>query len=127
MHPEDLAIYLSSIDGEPEGVQLRPDETMARGDTTLQMDDTAVDDLIAHRLERLANHIFGIEHGFTDEVFRTPLRNESDTEAAFTEINDYIEHEIVDAAEVMREEKVVSEEEAHIQQKQKQKQKQKPC
>ena len=54
MHPEDLAMYLSSIDGDPEGVQLRPDESMARGDVSLQMDDTAVDDLIAHRLERLA-------------------------------------------------------------------------
>ena len=41
MHPEDLAMYLSSIDGEPEGVQLRPDESMARGDASLQMDDTA--------------------------------------------------------------------------------------
>ena len=101
MHPEDLAMYLSSIDGEPEGVQLRPDESMARGDASLQMDDTAVDDLIAHRLERLANHIFGIGHGFTDELFRTPLSNESDIEAAFNEIDDYIEHEIVDAVEVM--------------------------
>ena len=98
MHPEDLAMYLSSIDGEPEGVQLRPDESMARGDASLQMDDTAVDDLIAHRLERLASHIFGIGHGFTDEVFRTSLSNASDTEAAFNDIDDYIEHEIVDAA-----------------------------
>ncbi|MBU25935.1 MAG: hypothetical protein CMD99_07880, partial [Gammaproteobacteria bacterium] len=40
MHPEDLAVYLSSINGTPEGVQLRPDESMARGDVSLQMDDT---------------------------------------------------------------------------------------
>ena len=111
MHPEDLAMYLSSIDGEPEGVQLRPDESMARGDASLHMDDTAVDDLIAHRLERLANHIFGIGHGFTDEVFRTPLSTESDTEAAFNEIDDYIEHEVIDAVEVMDEEEVLPEEE----------------
>ncbi len=100
MHPEDLAMYLSSIDGEPEGVQLRPDETMARGDVSLQMDDTAVEDLIENRLERLANHIFGLGHGFTDEIFRTPLSGQSDTEAAFEDIEDYIEHEVVDVSEV---------------------------
>ena len=104
MHPEDLAMYLSSIDGEPDGVQLRSDESMARGDASLQMDDTAVDDLIAHRLERLANHIFGIGHGFTDELFRTPLSTESDTELAFNEIDDFIEHEVVDTVEVSSEE-----------------------
>ena len=81
MHPEDLAVYLSSINGTPEGVQLRPDESMARGDVSLQMDDTAVEDLIANRLERLANSVFGLGHGFTDEVFRTPLQVEADTEA----------------------------------------------
>ena len=100
MHPEDLAVYLSSIKGTPEGVQLRPDESMARGDVSLQMDDTAVEDLIANRLERLANRIFGLGHGFTDEAFRTPLKGESDTEAAFNDINDYIQHEIVDANDV---------------------------
>ena len=74
MHPEDLAVYLSSINGTPEGVQLRPDESMARGDVSLQMDDTAVEDLIANRLERLANSVFGLGHGFTDEGFERPYR-----------------------------------------------------
>ena len=96
MHPEDLAIYLSSINGTPEGVQLRPDESMARGDVSLQMDDTAVEDLIANRLERLANRIFGLGHGFSDEVFRTPLEGEADTKSAFDDINDYIRHEVAD-------------------------------
>ena len=114
MHPEDLAMYLSSIDGDPEGVQLRPDESMARGDVSLQMDDTAVDDLIAHRLERLASDIFGIGHGFTDAVFRTSLSSESDTETAFNDIDDYIESEIVDSADSAGTEEHISEEVATL-------------
>ena len=72
MHPDDLAVYLSSINGTPEGVQLRPDESMARGDVSLQMDDTAVEDLIANRLERLANRILVWGMGLPIRCFERP-------------------------------------------------------
>jgi flagellar biosynthesis/type III secretory pathway protein FliH len=94
MHPEDLATYLASIDGTPEGIQLRADDAMARGDVSLKMDDTAVDDLIAHRIEKMANRIFGLGHDFNDKVFRSNFEGGSDTEAAFEDIENFIESEV---------------------------------
>lgn len=94
MHPEDLAIYLASIDGKPEGIQLRADDAMARGDVSLKMDDTAVDDLIAHRVEKIANRIFGLGHDFNDKVFRSGFDSGSDTEAAFEDIENFVESEV---------------------------------
>ena len=91
MHPRDLEMYLSGIDGEPEGIQMRPDSGMARGDVSLQMDDTTIDDLVNTRLEVLANHIFGLKKAFSDDVFRRPLETVSTIEESFNEIEKSIE------------------------------------
>jgi flagellar biosynthesis/type III secretory pathway protein FliH len=97
MHPEDLATYLGGIDGEPEGVQLRGDDTMARGDVSLQMDDTAVDDLIAHRLEALSNQVFGMGPTLSDAMFRTSFSNASETVEAFDDIDAFIDAEVLES------------------------------
>lgn len=59
MHPADLEMFLRGFDGEPVGVSLLPDDRLARGDVSLQMDHSVIDDLLAHRLEEIAQYVFG--------------------------------------------------------------------
>ena len=96
MHPDDLSMFLSGLEGQPEGVQLRADESMARGDVSLRMDDTAVEDLIDHRLEKLANHVFGMGQGITDELFRQPFETDSKTLTAVEDIEAFVDNEVLD-------------------------------
>ena len=59
MHPADLEMFLSGFDGEPTGVSLMADDRLARGDVSLQMDHSVIDDLLSHRLEEIAQYVFG--------------------------------------------------------------------
>ena len=59
MHPADLEMFLSGFDGEPTGVSLMADDSLARGDVSLQMDHSVIDDLLVHRLEEIAQYVFG--------------------------------------------------------------------
>jgi flagellar biosynthesis/type III secretory pathway protein FliH len=59
MHPADLEMFLNGFDGEPTGVYLVADDRLARGDVSLQMDHSVIDDLLSHRLEEIAQYVFG--------------------------------------------------------------------
>ena len=59
MHPADLEMFLNGFDGEPTGVSLVADDRLARGDVSLQMDHSVIDDLLSHRLEEIAQYVFG--------------------------------------------------------------------
>ncbi len=59
MHPADLEMFLDGFDGEPTGVSLVADDRLARGDVSLQMDHSVIDDLLSHRLEEIAQYVFG--------------------------------------------------------------------
>ena len=59
MHPADLEMFLNGFDGEPSGVSLVADDRLARGDVSLQMDHSVIDDLLSHRLEEIAQYVFG--------------------------------------------------------------------
>ncbi len=59
MHPADLDLFLKGFDGEPTGVTLVADDRLARGDVSLQMDHSVIDDLLSHRLEEIAQYVFG--------------------------------------------------------------------
>jgi len=59
MHPADLEMFLSGFDGEPTGVSLMADDRLARGDVSLQMDHSVIDDLLSHRLDEIAQYVFG--------------------------------------------------------------------
>jgi len=58
MHPADLEMFLNGFDGEPTGVSLVADDRLARGDVSLQMDHSVIDDLLSHRLEEIAQYVF---------------------------------------------------------------------
>lgn len=72
LHPDDLAQYLSTLGGTLEGLELRADPAMARGDVSIQMNDSAIEDLIQHRLDQLVSVIFGTPQPWAQEVFQTP-------------------------------------------------------
>jgi flagellar biosynthesis/type III secretory pathway protein FliH len=59
MHPADLEMFLNGFDGEPTGVYLVADDRLARGDVSLQMDHSVIDDLLSYRLEEIAQYVFG--------------------------------------------------------------------
>ena len=59
MHPADLEMFLSGFDSEPTGVSLMADDRLARGDVSLQMDHSVIDDLLSHRLDEIAQYVFG--------------------------------------------------------------------
>ena len=59
MHPADLEMFLNGFDGEPTGVSLVADDRLARGDVSLQMDHSVIDDLLSHRLEEITQYVFG--------------------------------------------------------------------
>ena len=73
MHPDDLTMFLSNFNREPEGVKCIGDDSLARGDVSLQIDSSVIDDLISHRLEEITSRIFGGQHEFSDQLFRKPL------------------------------------------------------
>ena len=73
MHPDDLEMFLTSFSSEPEGVKCIGDDSLARGDVSLQIDGSVIDDLIAHRLEEITSRIFGSQQGFSDQFFRESL------------------------------------------------------
>ena len=66
MHPADLEMFLNGFDGEPTGVSLVADDRLARGDVSLQMDHSVIDDLLSHRLEEIAQYVFGRSTGDGD-------------------------------------------------------------
>ena len=90
MHPADLEMFLNGFDGEPTGVSLVADDRLARGDVSLQMDHSVIDDLLSHRLEEITQYVFG--------------RSTSDSDLLLDEENDSISAEnskSVDAIEAV--------------------------
>ena len=59
MHPADLEMFLNGFGGEPTGVSLVADDRLAQGDVSLQMDHSVIDDLLSHRIEEIAQYVFG--------------------------------------------------------------------
>ena len=100
MHPADLEMFLNGFDGEPTGVSLVADDRLARGDVSLQMDHSVIDDLLSHRLEEIAQYVFG--RSTTDRDLLLDEENDStlaedsipvdDVEAVLTDASDLAEN-----------------------------------
>ena len=111
MHPADLEMFLNGFDGEPTGVSLVADDRLARGDVSLQMDHSVIDDLLSHRLEQIAQYVFGRSTTdgdlLLDEENDSTLAEDSipvdDVEEVFTDASDLAEklsHEELELPEV---------------------------
>jgi len=69
MHPVDLEMFLTGFDEKPGGVRFVADDGLARGDVSLQMDHSVIDDLLAHRMEQITQYVFGRSEDRDDVLF----------------------------------------------------------
>ncbi|MGA1207009.1 MAG: FliH/SctL family protein [Litorivicinaceae bacterium] len=77
LHPDDLAQYLSTLGGSLEGLEVRADPSLARGDVSIQMNDSAIEDLIQHRLDQLVAVIFGTQQPWAQSMFAEGVADEA--------------------------------------------------
>jgi len=69
LHPDDLERYMATLGGTLDGLEVRADPSLARGDVSIQMNDSAIEDLIQHRLDQLVSVIFGTQQPWAQEIF----------------------------------------------------------
>ena len=93
MHPTDLEIFLTGFDEKPSGVRFVADDGLARGDVSLQMDHSVIDDLLAHRMEQITQYVFGRSEDRDDVLFDADVTNVSALDA---EVEDVIDGELSD-------------------------------
>ena len=93
MHPADLEIFLTGFDEKPSGVRFVADDGLARGDVSLQMDHSVIDDLLAHRMEQITQYVFGRSEDRDDVLFDADVTNVSALDA---EVEDVIDGELSD-------------------------------
>jgi len=111
MHPADLQMFLNGFDGKPTGVSLVADDRLARGDVSLQMDHSVIDDLLSNRLEEIAQYVFGRSTSDRDllldeennSILAEDLIPVDDIEAVSTDPSELAEnpsHEELDSPEI---------------------------
>ena len=60
---------MATLGGTLDGLEVRADPSLARGDVSIQMNDSAIEDLIQHRLDQLVSVIFGTQQPWAQEIF----------------------------------------------------------
>jgi hypothetical protein len=93
MHPADLEMFLTGFDEKPSGVRFVADDGLARGDVSLQMDHSVIDDLLAHRMEQITQYVFGRSEDRDDVLFDADVTDVSTLDA---EVEDVIDVELSD-------------------------------
>ena len=88
MHPVDLEMFLTSFDEKPGGVRFVADDGLARGDVSLQMDHSVIDDLLAHRMEQITQYVFGRSEDRDDVLFDVDVTDVSTLDSEVEEIID---------------------------------------
>jgi flagellar biosynthesis/type III secretory pathway protein FliH len=63
MNSADVIKFRTSLDGELEGLDLRADDDLPQGSVQISIDDSAIEDLITHRLSTLSEKLLGYAHG----------------------------------------------------------------
>ena len=91
MHPADLEMFLTGFDEKPGGVRFVADDGLARGDVSLQMDHSVIDDLLAHRMEQITQYVFGRSEDCDDVLFDADVTDVSTLDA---EVEDVIDVEL---------------------------------
>jgi flagellar biosynthesis/type III secretory pathway protein FliH len=93
MHPADLEMFLTGFDEKPGGVRFVADDGLARGDVSLQMDHSVIDDLLAHRMEQITQYVFGRSEDRDDVLFDADV---TDVSTRDSEVEDVIDGELSD-------------------------------
>ena len=58
LHPEDLESLLDTPDLMKEGIEFRSDIHLSRGSVRVTMGDSAIEDLIEHRLQHIVESLY---------------------------------------------------------------------
>ena len=59
LNPEDKDKFSTSLDGELDSLDLRADAQLSQGSLRISIDDSAIEDLIEHRLDSLSQSLLG--------------------------------------------------------------------
>ena len=82
LSPEDKDKFSATLDGELDSIDLRADPQLSSGSVKVSIDDSAIEDLIEHRLDSLsqgllgqpmANSRPGFDNNFANQVEEKPL------------------------------------------------------
>ncbi len=68
MHPSDSDHFGEALYDEYSGIELRSDRTLSQGSVRVSIDDSAIEDLMEHRLSRLAQQVLGFSADVTASV-----------------------------------------------------------
>ena len=63
LHPLDLDKFSAHLSGELDGLDLRVDHELSQGSVKVSIDDSAIEDLMEHRLEHLSEQLLGYASG----------------------------------------------------------------
>lgn len=63
LHPLDMEKFSAQLDGELDGLDLRGDPDLSQGSVKVSIDDSAIEDLMEHRLNHLGEKLLGYAPG----------------------------------------------------------------
>jgi flagellar biosynthesis/type III secretory pathway protein FliH len=66
LHPLDMEKFSTHLNGELDGLDLRSDHDLSQGSVKVSIDDSAIEDLIEHRLEHLSEKLLGYAPGMRE-------------------------------------------------------------
>lgn len=66
LHPLDVEKFSTHLNGELDGLDLRSDSDLSQGSVKVSIDDSAIEDLIEHRLAHLSEELLGYAPGMRE-------------------------------------------------------------
>ena len=80
LNPEDKGKFSATLDGELDSLDLRADPQLSPGSVKVSIDDSAIEDLIEHRLDSLSQSLLGkpmtksaFDNNFPNQVEEKPI------------------------------------------------------
>lgn len=116
LHPLDVEKFKQHLSGELEGIDLRDDPELTQGSVKVSIDDSAIEDLLEHRLAALSESVLGYSYGSngqTSSNFANPVQEKviegavvveepSNTEEQTAELNTVMDENVDDLPEELQ-------------------------
>ena len=78
LNPEDKNRFSANLEGELDSLELRADPQLSAGSVKVTIDDSAIEDLIEHRLDSLSQELLGQPMAGTRRAFDNSFPNQVD-------------------------------------------------
>ena len=78
LNPMDKEKFSVNLDGELQNIDLRADPKLSQGSVRVSIDDSAIEDLLEHRLDSLAQSLLGQPMASTGSAFENNFANPVD-------------------------------------------------